>query len=124
VAETAARDAPVRLRAAIVDRARRDGAAPAAPRASLWSGLFRPVPLAVPLALAAVLVIALVGYGAARRDWPRARRHSRIARRSERGITTLELAAPLGSGDTVAVTAEPPGGVDSPTGPPVLLGKS
>jgi hypothetical protein len=104
-----------------------------------------------------VLVIALVGYGAARRDRPRAPPafadrptngakpylildlpaapagktweawviHGdtpvRAGITDERGITTLELAAPLGSGDTVAVTAEPPGGVDSPTGPPVLL---
>ena len=184
IAETADRATPGRLRGAIVDRAHRDGAAPARPRASFWSGVFRPVPLIVPLALAAVLVVALVGYGSARRDadryavavssvvgakvvpltatgaavsgmrgslvvptngakpflildlpaspagktWEAWVIHGGIAARAgisdDRGVTTLELGAPLGPGDTVAITAEPPGGVDSPTGPPVLAGTS
>ena len=41
-----------------------------------------------------------------------------------RGVTTLELGAPLGPGDTVAITAEPAGGVDRPIGAPVLAGTS
>ena len=184
IAETAGRSTPSRLRGAIVDRARRGGAAPAPARASFWSALFRPVPLVVPLALAAVLVVALVGYGSARRDadryavaissavgakivplaatgaavigmrgslvvptngmkpylildlpaapagktWEAWVIHGDIAARAgiidARGVTTLELGAPLGPGDTVAITAEPAGGVDRPTGVPVLAGTS
>lgn len=41
-----------------------------------------------------------------------------------RGVTTLQLAAPLQSGDRVAITPEPPGGVDAPTGAPVLTGQA
>ena len=184
IAETAGRSTPVRLRGAIVDRARRTGTAPARVSASFWSGLFRPVPLVAPLALAAVLVLALVGYAGARRDadryliavssavgakvvplaatgaavsgmrgslvvptngakpylildlpaapagktWEAWVIHGDVAARAgiadDRGITTLELGAPLGPGDTVAITAEPAGGLDSPTGPPVLAAKS
>lgn len=43
---------------------------------------------------------------------------------SERGVTTLVLTAPLVSGDGVAVTLEPAGGVDRVTGAPVLAGKT
>ena len=42
----------------------------------------------------------------------------------DRGLTTLELTAALAPGDTVAITAEPPGGVDRPTGAPVMAGKT
>ena len=42
----------------------------------------------------------------------------------ERGVTTLTLTTGVVNGDTVAITAEPAGGVDAPTGPPVLAGKS
>ena len=184
IAETAERATPGRVRRAIVDRARRDVTAPVGPRVSFWSVVFRPVPMVVPLALAAVLVVALVGYGSARRDadryavavssavgakvvplaatgaavigmrgslvvptngakpylildlpaspagktWEAWVIHGGIAARAgitgDRGVTTLELGAPLGPGDTVAITAEPAGGVDSPTGPPVLAGTS
>src|SRR5258708_2439305 len=64
MAETQGRDAPSRVRAAIVGRARAERAG----RSSLMDLFRRPVPLFVPVALAAVLVIALVGYGSARRD--------------------------------------------------------
>ena len=179
IAETQARDAPSRVRAAIVERARAERAA----RPSL-SGFFRrPVPLFVPFALAAVLVVAVVGYGSARRD---ADRYAAVVAQTvgakvvplaatgavggvrgslvipangaapylildlppapagktweawvirggtpvragitdERGITTLTLSAAVASGDTVAVTPEPAGGLDAPTGTPVLAGKS
>jgi anti-sigma-K factor RskA len=43
---------------------------------------------------------------------------------SDRGVTTLVLTAPVASGDTVAVTLEPSGGVDRVTGAPVLAGKT
>lgn len=185
VSETAGREAPAHLRRAILDRARRDGAAAApAVRASWWSALLRPVPLLVPAALVAVLLIALVGYGSARRDadryavaisaaagarvvplavtpaGPPGMRGSlvvpangatpylildlpaapagktweawvihggtpvRAGQSDDRGVTILDLAAPLGPGDTVAITPEPAGGVDRPTGAPVLAGTS
>lgn len=40
------------------------------------------------------------------------------------GLTTLELTAGLAPGDTVAITAEPRGGVDRPTGAAVMAGKT
>lgn len=43
---------------------------------------------------------------------------------NDRGVTTLVLTAPLVSGDGVAVTLEPSGGVDRVTGAPVLAGKT
>lgn len=43
---------------------------------------------------------------------------------NDRGVTTLVLTAPLMSGDGVAVTLEPSGGVDRVTGAPVLAGKT
>ncbi len=43
---------------------------------------------------------------------------------NERGVTTLVLTAPLASGDGVAVTLEPSGGVERVTGNPVLAGKT
>lgn len=43
---------------------------------------------------------------------------------NERGVTTLVLTAPLASGDGVAVTLEPMGGVDRVTGAPVLAGRT
>jgi anti-sigma factor RsiW len=43
---------------------------------------------------------------------------------NDRGVTTLVLTAPLASGDGVAVTLEPSGGVDRVTGNPVLAGKT
>ena len=179
IAETQGWDVPSRVRAAIVERARAEGAA----RSSLADFFRRPVPLLVPVALAAVLVIALVGYGSARRDADRyaavvaqtvgakvvplaatgavggvrgslvipangaapylildlppapagktweawvIRRDTpvRAGITDERGLTTLTLSASVASGDTVAVTPEPAGGVDAPTGDPVLAGKS
>lgn len=184
VSETAGRDAPGRVRAAIVERARRDSALAPGPRPSFWTALFRPVPMIVPIALAAVLVLALVGFGSARRDadryavaiasavgarvvplsatsaavagvrgslvvptngakpylildlpsapagktWEawviRGGTAARAGITADRGITTLELGAPLAPGDTVAITVEPAGGVDTPTGPPILAGTS
>ncbi|HYK98152.1 MAG TPA: anti-sigma factor [Candidatus Acidoferrales bacterium] len=41
-----------------------------------------------------------------------------------RGITTLVLRATVSAGDTIAVTAEPAGGRDQPSGKPVLAGQS
>ena len=183
LAETAARDAPPRLRAAIVDRA--SGAA--VPRASRFLGLFdalrRPVPLFVPIALAVVLVLALVGYGTARNDaaryaavvagavgarvvplaasaaatgvrgslvipangaaaylildlpapaagttWEAWVIHGDTPMRAgvtnDHGVTTLTLTTGVAAGDTVAITSERAGGVDAPTGTPVLAGKS
>jgi len=43
---------------------------------------------------------------------------------NDRVVTTLVLTAPLASGDGVAVTLEPSGGVDRVTGNPVLAGKT
>jgi anti-sigma factor RsiW len=43
---------------------------------------------------------------------------------NDRGVTTLVLTAPLASGDGIAVTLEPSGGVDRVTGAPVLAGKT
>ncbi|MDP9245848.1 MAG: anti-sigma factor [Chloroflexota bacterium] len=66
IAETAERDAPARLHRAIVASAPR----PAHPSwvRNLLGALWRPVPLAAPLALAVVLGIALAGYATAHRD--------------------------------------------------------
>ena len=184
IAETQGRDAPPRLRAAIVERARRG-----VPRrasgglAAFWHELLRPVPLVVPVALAAVLVVALVGFGSARRDadryaavvagavgakvvplaptgaspgargslvipangsapylildlpapasgktWEawviRGGTPVRAGVTAERGVTALTLTANVAGGDTIAVTQEPAGGVDAPTGAPVLAGTS
>jgi len=183
IAESAARDAPPRLRTAIVERA----GSTRPPRPSVLTGLLdtlrRPVPFVVPLALAAVLVVALIGYGTARRDadryatviagavgakvvplaatgaaagvrgslvvpangstpylildlpaaaagktWEawviRGDTPVRAGVTDDHGVTTLTLTTPVAPGDTVAVTAEPSGGVDAPTGSPVLAGKS
>lgn len=40
----------------------------------------------------------------------------------DRGLTTLELSAPLAAGDTIAITPEPAGGVDRPTGASAMAG--
>ena len=181
IAETAGKDAPGHVRAAILARARGGDA-----REGFWRSLLatlrRPVPFALPLALASILVIALIGYGSARRDAdryaaavanavgarvvPLAATAANGARGSvvvpvngaapylildlppaasgktweawvirgdapiragttdDHGLVTLVLTAPLAAGDTIAVTAEPAGGVDAPTGVPVLAGKS
>jgi anti-sigma factor RsiW len=184
IAETHGRDAPPRLRAAIVSGARNErGPAAAGWLAELWAALRRPVPLLVPLALAAVLIVALAEYGFARRD---ADRYAAVVANAvgakvvplaatgaatgvrgslivpangsapylildlpsagagktweawvirgdvpvragvtdERGVTTLTLTTGVVNGDTVAITAEAAGGVDAPTGTPVLAGKS
>jgi len=181
IAETAERDVPVGLRSAIVERARR---ARSPRRASSLLDVFRrPVPLAVPVALAVLLTLSLALYGGARRDSDRyATALSGIAGArvvalaptgevagvrgslvipadgsapylildlpaapsgktweawvlrgetplaagitNDRGVTTLVLTAPLASGDGVAVTLEPSGGVDRVTGAPVLAGKT
>jgi hypothetical protein len=183
IAETAARDVPPQLRTAIVERARGAGSTRASRVAQLFEALRRPVPLIVPLALAVVLVVALAGYGIARRDadryasaiagavgakvvplaatgaaagvrgslvipanggapyllldlpaaaagktWEawviRGDTAVRAGVTDDRGVTTLTLTTSVAAGDTVAVTAEPAGGVDAPTGTPVLAGKS
>jgi anti-sigma-K factor RskA len=184
LAEAQGRDAPARLRAAIVERARSEdnrqrGSGPL----GFWSELRRPVPLFVPLALAAVLVVALVGSVSARRDadryaavlagavgakvvplaatgasagvrgslvvpangsapylildlppaaagktWEawviRDGTALRAGTTDGRGVTALTLTATVASGDTVAITEELAGGVDAPSGAPVLAGKS
>ena len=184
ISATAERDAPARLRDAIVSRATASGGVALRPgaRPGLWSALRRPVPMAVPLALAAVLVISLIGYGSARRDadryaavvantvgarvvplaptaangargslvvpangaapylildlpsaaagktWEawviRGDVPARAGLTDEHGLITMVLTAPLAPGDTVAITPEPAGGVDKPTGTAVLVGKS
>jgi anti-sigma-K factor RskA len=182
IAEAQGRDAPGGIREAIVGRARADRRRSFA---ALLDGLRRPVamPAYVAVGVAAVLVIALVGYGGARRDadryaavvsetvgatvtplaatgaasgirgslvvpangaapylildlpslpvgktWEawviRGDTPVRAGISDAHGLTTLTLEAPLASGDVVAVTAEPAGGVDKPTGSPVLAGKS
>jgi anti-sigma factor RsiW len=185
LAETAQRNAPAPLRHVIVARARHER--PDVPGrswlAALTDAFRRPVPFAVPVALAVVLAFALAGYGTARRDADRyaealsgvvgarvvtlaptgefpgvrgslviptsgaapylvldlpaapsaktweawvIRGETPIAAgiTGERGVTTLVLTAPLGAGDTVAVTLEPSGGVTQVTGKPVLAGKT
>lgn len=183
VAATAARDTPPHLRTAIVERARSTRSPLRSGLAGLFDALRRPVPLVVPLALAAVLVVALVGYGTTRRDadryaaviagavgakvvplaatgaaagvrgslvvpangsapylildlpaaaagktWEawviRGDTPVRAGVTDDHGVTTLTLTTGVAPGDTVAVTAEPAGGVDAPTGAPVLAGKS
>src|SRR2546427_629829 len=102
VAATAERDVPDGLRSKIVERARREGAAPylildlpAAPSGKTWEAwvLRGETPLAAGIT-------------------------------NDRGVTTLVLTAPLTTGDGVAVTLEPSGGVDRVTGNPVLAGKT
>ena len=182
IAETAERDAPARLRGAIVGRAVQP--ARSSSFGEILRALRRPVPAVVPLALAVVLVVAMAGYATARRDadhyaaaisslagarvvtlaatsaassgmraslvlpaggakpflvldlpapaegktWEAWVIHGDAAARAgisdDRGVTTLELAVPLAPGDTVAITAEPRGGVDQPTGAPLLAGSS
>jgi anti-sigma factor RsiW len=183
IAETAAREVPPQLRASIVERAHGAGARRVSRFAGLFAAVRRPIPLIVPLALAAVLVVALVGYGIARRDadryaavvssavgakvvplaatgsaagvrgslvipangtapylildlpaaaagktWEawviRGDTPVRAGITDDHGVTTLTLTTGVAAGDTVAVTAEPAGGVDAPTGTPVLAGKS
>ena len=183
LAATAARDTPPGLRAAIVERARREsrGASRAGPGVIL-AMLRRPVPVAVPLALAVLLVVSVAGYVAARRDADRyavavaqvvGARVVALGPTGEiagvrgslvvppdatpylildlpdvpqgktweawvirgatpvpagitdaRGVTTLVLSAPLAPGDTVAITIEPSGGRDRPSGNPVLSGRA
>lgn len=80
IAETAGRDAPDGLRAAIVARAERETRPLAEPRGfpaathrlgiggRIVAALRRPIPLAAPLALALLLIVSLVGLAGARRD--------------------------------------------------------
>lgn len=73
IAQTAALDTPTGLRDAIVGRAERDLRPLAGSRRSTVLGplvamLRRPIPVAVPLALAFLLVVSLVGLAGARRD--------------------------------------------------------
>ena len=82
IAQTAARDTPARLRDAIIGRAERETRPLARPRRSgdrgvlgqlgqlgqLVGALRRPIPVAVPLALALLLVVSLAGTVGARRD--------------------------------------------------------
>jgi len=70
LAETSERDAPARVRRAIVERARRDrGVAPRrSGLAALLDTLRRPVPSAAPIGLAVLLAISLAAYVGARSD--------------------------------------------------------
>lgn len=182
VAETSARAVPPRLRAAILERAQQP--ARASSLREMLRTLWRPVPLAAPLALAVVLLFSMAGYVTARRDadryagtvasvagarvvtlaatgaastgmraslvvpadgakpflvldlpspaagktWEAWVIHGDVAVRAgvtdDRGVTTLELGAPLAPGDIVAITAEARGGVEQPTSAPVLAGSS
>src|SRR5438093_1376206 len=183
VAETAERDVPDGVRSKIVERARREGAPRRAPSSSFFDLFRRPAPLAIPVALAVLLLVSLAAYAGARRDSDRyASALSGIAGArvvalaptgevagvrgslviptngaapylildlpaapsgktweawvlrgetplaagitNDRGVTTLLLTAPLTTGDGVAVTLEPSGGVDRVTGNPVLAGKT
>lgn len=184
VAATVARDAPPRLRDAIVARARADAPAirPAPLGRAIWGRLAWPVPAVVPAALAALLLVALAALAGARQDTDRYARlvsavagaqvtalaptaagplrgslvvpadgttpylildlpappagktweawviHADVPVRAGvmngSGLATLALEAPLRPGDTVAITAEPAGGVDRPTGSPVLAGRT
>jgi anti-sigma factor RsiW len=185
MAETAARDAAPSVRAAIVERARRESrpARRPGPFGALAAILGRPLPFAVPLSLAVALVVAAAGYVVAQRDADRygaalagvaGARVVALAPTGEvdgvsgslvvpqsgeapylilelptappgktweawvirgqvavaagitdaRGLTTLVLRAPLVAGDSVAITAEPRGGLDQPTGKPVLVGRT
>ena len=183
MAESAARDTPAGLRAAIVERARLES------RPVRRTALFgvvaafirRPLPLAVPLALALMLVVTAACYAVAQRDADRyaavvadvaggrvitlaptgeidgvrgslvvpatgapylilelpaappgktweawiIRGQAAVAAgiTDARGVTTLVLRAPFVAGDSVAITAEPRGGLDQPTGRPVLAGR-
>ena len=183
IAEAAARDTPPGLRAAIVERARLESRAARRPGpfGALGAIITRPLPLAVPLALAVALVVTATGYVVAQRDADRyaavvadvaggrvlalaptgevdgvrgslviptsgspylilelpasppgktweawvIRGQAAVAAgiTDARGVSTLILRAPLGAGDTVAITAEPRGGLDQPTGKPVLAGR-
>ncbi|HUQ17307.1 MAG TPA: anti-sigma factor [Candidatus Saccharimonadales bacterium] len=73
IAQTAALDTPSGLRESIVARATRDSRPLAAPRSvsifdRLIGALRRPIPVAVPLAIALLLVGSLAGLAGARRD--------------------------------------------------------
>lgn len=185
VAEASERPVPAGLRSAIVSRVRADGAVAPQPGwlAAMRDAFRRPVPLAIPFALAAVVVVSLFGYGTARRDvdrysaalsaaagakvvalaptgvrdgvrgslvlpvngaapylildlpsapagkvWEawviRGGTAARAGLTAERGVLLLPLTTAYASGDTIALTPEPPGGVDSPTGAAVLEGKT
>jgi len=180
---TAERDVPDGLRTKIVERARREGVPRRAPSSPLFDLFRRPAPLAIPVALALLLLVSLAAYAGARRDADRyasalagiagarvvalvptgevagvrgslvipatgaapylildlpaapsgktweawvLRGETPLAAgiTNDRGVTTLVLTAPLASGDGVAVTLEPSGGVDRVTGNPVLAGKT
>jgi anti-sigma factor RsiW len=183
VVATTERDVPEGLRNKIVERARREAVPRRAPSAPFFDLFRRPAPLAIPVALAVLLLVSLAAYAGARRDADRyanalsgvaGARVVALARTGEvagvrgslvipangaapylildlpaapsgktweawvlrgetplaagitndRGVTTLVLTAPLASGDGVAVTLEPSGGVDRVTGNPVLAGKT
>lgn len=73
IAQTAALDTPPGLRESIVARATRDARPLATPRPvpifdRVIGALRRPIPVAVPLALALLLVVSLAGLAGARRD--------------------------------------------------------
>ena len=185
IAETAARDTPPGLRAAIVGRAQRESRATSglARFSSVAALLRRPLPLVVPLALAIALAVSLAGYVVTRRDADRytaavagiagsrvialastgelsgvsgslilpsngaapylildlpaapsgkaweawvIRGESAVAAgiTEAQGVTTLVLTAGIGAGDTVALTVEPRGGLDRPSGRIVLAGRT
>jgi anti-sigma factor RsiW len=183
LALTAERDVPDGLRARIVERARREGAARGGRSRSFSEVFRRRVPLAVPVALAVVLAISIGAYAGARRDvdryasvlsgiagarvvplaptgevvgargslvipadgaapylildlpappsgktWEawvlRGERPLAAGITNDHGLLTLVLTAPLATGDGVAVTLEPGGGVAAPTGALVLAGKT
>src|SRR5260221_136066 len=67
VAASAERDVPDGLRSKIVERARREGAPRRAPSSSFFDLFRRPAPLAIPVALAVLLLVSLAAYAGARR---------------------------------------------------------
>src|SRR5438093_12918999 len=68
VVATAERDVPDGLRTKIVERARREGVPRRAPSAPFFDLFRRPAPLAIPVALALLLLVSLAAYAGARRD--------------------------------------------------------
>jgi anti-sigma-K factor RskA len=99
IAATSEREVPVRLRRAIVERANRDRATRRGSLAGLLDSFRRPVPIAVPVALAVLFAISLAAYVGARNDSDRyARALSGIAGARVIALTpTGEVAGVRGS---------------------------
>lgn len=185
MAEATARDTTPGQRAAIVERARRESglARRLGGLGPVGTFLSRPLPTAIPLALAVVVIVAGAGYVVAQRDADRrgsalsgiagarvvalaptgevagARGSLVVPQNADapyllldlpaaptgkiweawvirgqtaipagttdaQGVTLLTLLVTPGAGDTVAITAEPRGGADQPTGRIVLTGRA